>query len=317
MNKLVRLAAAASALTLVTTVAGLPSARSTPAPRRAAQDDKKNGIPKFTSAWKMELPEGTQRVAIADVTEDKKPRLLVLGKDDTMTVMKLTDGAAAKEGSMALGKEGAKFVTGHFAAGKPALVVVPGAIFYKAGDAYKKKEAPDLKEVTGSARFIDGTEVLFVMTQNEAPTSYAIDLTAEKPLTPGKDLPQPDPNGGQYREIVAHLPPAMLEQEPFPEPVKKGGIVRLIDAYSDNRIFGLLAWQVGDAPYVALLEASALFPQPMPDPKPIWQSAKMPGKVLDIAIGPDPKGSKQTGFLVLETTGDGGKGRTVEYFNVQ
>src|SRR5206468_6914366 len=139
--------------------------------------------------------------------------------------------------------------------------------------------------------------------KNGPPTSYGVDLAAEKPLTAGKDLPQPDPNGGQFREIVAHLPAEMLDGEPFPDAVKKGGIVRLIDAYSDNRIFGLLAWQEADAPYVAVVEAGGLFPQPVPDTKPIWKSPKMAGKVLDIAIGPDPKGTKQTGFLVLETTG--------------
>jgi hypothetical protein len=308
---------AIGAVTLVSMIPGLTAARATPAPRHGAQEAKKNGAPKYKSAWKMDLPAGTTRVAIADVTEDKKPRLLVLDKDGTLTISKLSDTGTAKESTVALGKDASRFVTGHFAAGKPALIVAPGAVFYKDGEKYSKKEAPELTEITGSARFIDGTEVVFVLAQGGPPTSYGIELAAEKPLTPGKELPQPDPSGGQFREIVANLPSEMLEQEPFPEPVKKGGIVRLIDSYTDNRIFGLVSWQEGDASYVAILEAASLFPQPVADSKPIWKSPKMSGKVLDISMGPDPKGSKQTGFLVLTASGEDGKGRTAEFFALE
>jgi hypothetical protein len=37
----------------------------------------------------------------------------------------------------------------------------------------------------------------------------------------------------------------------------------------------------------------------------------------DIAIRPDPKGSKQTGFPVQESTGEDGKGRSIEFFAVE
>ena len=91
----------------------------------------------------------------------------------------------------------------------------------------------------------------------------------------------------------------------------------LLDPSLDNLIFCLFAWQEADAPYVALVDAGALFPQPVPDTKPLWKSPKLSGKVLDIALGPDPRGSKQTGFLILEASGEGGKGRTVEFFAVE
>jgi hypothetical protein len=317
MRALVGAALAVGTLALAGVIAGSPAADAIGTRPDRVQDAKKDATPKFKSVWEMELPDGTQRVAIADVTEDKKPRLLVLDKGGTLTVQKLTDNAAATEGSIALGKEAARFVTGHFAKGKPALIVLPGAVFYKDGDKYSKKELADLTEVTGSAQFIDGTEVIFVLSKNAPPTSYAIDLAAEKPLSSGQPFPQPDPKGGQFRAVVAHLPPEMLEQESFPEPVKRGMVARLFDPVSDNRIFGLFAWQEPDGPYVALLDAGAIFPQPVADTKPLWKSPKLTGKVLDIALGPDPKGSKQTGFMVLESTGEAGKGRKAEFFAVK
>jgi hypothetical protein len=39
--------------------------------------------------------------------------------------------------------------------------------------------------------------------------------------------------------------------------------------------------------------------------------------VLDIALGPDPKGSAQTGMLVLTQAGDDGKGRSLEFYALE
>src|SRR5262245_58110815 len=50
-------------------------------PARAAAEDTKSAPPTFKLSWQMDLPAGTQRVAVADVTEDKLPRLLVLSDE--------------------------------------------------------------------------------------------------------------------------------------------------------------------------------------------------------------------------------------------
>ena len=47
--------------------------------------------------------------------------------------------------------------------------------------------------------------------------------------------------------------------------------------------------------------------------KPVWKSPKL-STILDVAVGTDPKGSKKTGFFVLQATGADGKGRTLEFF---
>src|SRR6266513_3163510 len=42
--------------------------------------EKKAGPPSYKSAWTADAPAGTTRVAVADVTGDKTPRVLALGE---------------------------------------------------------------------------------------------------------------------------------------------------------------------------------------------------------------------------------------------
>jgi hypothetical protein len=51
--------------------------------------------------------------------------------------------------------------------------------------------------------------------------------------------------------------------------------------------------------------------------KPLWKSPKLGGKVLDMALGADPKGGTQTGLLVLTQAGEDGKGRSMEFFALE
>jgi hypothetical protein len=286
------------------------------------QEAKKTGPPAYKSAWKMDLPIGTQRVAVADVTGDKKLRLLVLDDKGTLAIHKLSDAKTEetkteKEGEIALGKDAAKFAVGRFAKDKPALIVVPGALFYRDGDKYSKKEVADLENLSGSVLFSDGTECLFTLGQNGPPTSYGVDLTAEKLLTPGKPMPEPNATAGVYREIVVQLPPNMLQDGPFPDAIKQGALVRLQDIRNDKNLYGVVAWQTAEGPFVAIIGASDLFPMPNSDTKPVWKSPKLAGKVLDIAFGPNPRNTKQTGLFVLQAGGEGGKKPLVEFFSLE
>src|SRR3989442_802598 len=84
------------------------------------QEAKKTGPPAYKSVWKMALPAGTLRLAVADVTGDKKPRLLVLDDKGTLAIHKISEAKSEeikleKEGEIALGKDAAKFAIGHFA----------------------------------------------------------------------------------------------------------------------------------------------------------------------------------------------------------
>lgn len=284
---------------------------------RAAPEGGKSGPPAFKPAWKMDLPAGTQRVAVADVTGDKLPRLLVLNAEGTLAVRKLSAEGSKEEATLTLGPGAERFVVGHFARGKPAQIVVPQAVFYREGDAYRKKALPDLTEVTGSVRFADGTETIFSMAPESPPESFALDLAAEMPVRPGRALPQPEAEGTDLREIVAFFPAEMFERESFPAEIKSGRLVRLFVPYSDKKLYGVFSWQAADGSHVAVVGGGDLFPEPAAGMKPLWKSPKLPGKVLDIALGADPKNGMQTGMLVLTQAGEDGKGRSLEFFALE
>jgi hypothetical protein len=289
-------------------------------PVMAAAEEPKSGAPAFKPVWEMDLPAGTQRVALADVTDDKLPRLLVLSADGTLAIRKLSAEGAKEEASVALGPGAAQFVVGHFSKGRPAQIVVPNAVFYREGDSYRKKELADLKEVTGSVRFEDGSEAIFVMNEGKGegpPTSYELDLGAEKPLKTGRELPQPRAEENAYREITPHFPPSVFDNGPFPAEVKSGALARLFVPRGDKRLYGVLSWQAADGSYVVVIGGGDLFPEPVAGMKPVWKSPKLAGKVLDIALGPDPKGGAGTGMLVLTQAGDDGKGRRVQFFALE
>jgi hypothetical protein len=280
----------------------------------AAPEGQKGGPPSFKPVWKMELPAGAQRVAVADVTEDKLPRLLVLNAEGTLSIQKLSADGSKEEATVPLGTGADRFVVGHFTKGKPAQIVVPNAVFYREGESYRKKALPDLAEVSGSVRFADGTETIFSMGQDGPPSSFELDLAAEKPVKASRELPEPQPQGSDYREIVPFFPPELFERESFPQEVKNGGLVRLFVPRADKKLYGIFSWQPAEGSYVAVVDGSDLFPDAKADMKPLWKSPKLAGKVLDIAFGPDPKGGAQTGLLVLTRAGADGKGRSLEFF---
>lgn len=269
------------------------------------------GPPSFKQAWKVDVPAGARRIAVSDVTSDKKPRLLVLGEDNSLTIDRLTNTDLEKEDSLDLGAGAAKFVAGHFVKGKPAVIAVPGALYYRDGDKYSKKEAPDLKDITGLARFAGGVENLFTFNGTD-PETWAVDPSADKPLTPGKKLVPPDKASGVLWSAVLHAAPEALAAIGVPEIATKAGVVGGLDPREDGRYYAFapLVGPDGSFLVIANLGESGL-------PTPVWRSPKLTGKVLDVAVGSDPKGSHQTGFFILEASGVDGKARLVEFYALE
>src|SRR5437763_1863560 len=94
--------------------------------------------PAYKAVWKVEMPAECRRVAVADVSGDKKLSLLVLGKSSTLTVHSLGDKLYDKEMSVDLGEKAEECAIGAFQAGKPAMIVVPNAVFVKKGSTFEK-----------------------------------------------------------------------------------------------------------------------------------------------------------------------------------
>src|SRR5207244_23013 len=100
---------------------------------------RKAGNPSYKSTWKVSVGLDSQRIAIADVTGDKSPRLLILDKKNVLTVYKITGNKTEEEGTINLGAKGSKFVVGRFSKDKPAMIVSPGTVYYFDNGMYAKK----------------------------------------------------------------------------------------------------------------------------------------------------------------------------------
>ncbi len=279
----------------------------------AAEPKKKTGDPAFKSAWKVEVPATAKRIAIADVTGDKTPRLLVLDDHNRLTIHSVTGAAPKEDASIELGDKGEKFVAGGFAKGKPAVIVVPGAVYYKDGDTYKKKVLADLSDVTGTVRFTDGTDTFFFFGGGQ-PDVYAIDLTGDKTLTAGREMVDPASGGGVYSSLVARLPGEMLAGIGVPAEGQKTGIIGLFDPRAEGKLYAWVPWVDKEDITLKVTGMDMLAHGNGGEFKSLWSSPKLAGKVLDVAFGTDPRNPKQTGLFILMATGEGGKGRTVEFF---
>ncbi len=279
-----------------------------------AATQKKTGAPSFKAEWKADAPKDSQRLAVADVAGDKKPRILLLDGGNKLTVYKLTGAALEKEDTLDLGDGAKGFVVGRFAKNRPAMVAVPGAIYYRDGDKYVRKAAPDLKEITGTVRFADGTEDIFFFAGGP-PQTWTVDLTGDKLLADGEQLVAPDQAAGVYSELVAHLPADTLAQLGAPEGTQKIGMVGFFDPRGANALYSVLPMQDKDGGHIIIAGPDAIGPGAQGGGvKPLWTSPDISGRILDVALGMDPRTGKTPGIYVLHTSGEKEADRTVEFF---
>lgn len=277
-------------------------------------ETKKAGPPSYKSAWKMELPADARRIASADVVGDKRPRLLVLGEGGALVVHKVAENGLEKEAEISLGPKGTTFVAAHFAREKPAIIAAPGAIYYREGEKFVRKEVAEVADITGTVRFVDGSVYFFFFNGGDNPNVWGVDLSRQNPLTTGREMVPPEQGGGYYAEVIARLSPAILAGFGLPMEAQKPGLVGLFDPHGDNKLYALYGWESAEGSYLMVVDYSQPSAGP---PKPVWRSPKLAGRLLDMVFGVDPKGSHKKGILVLLATGEEQKGRLVEFFAME
>lgn len=266
--------------------------------------------PAFKSVWKVDMPAECRRIAIADISGDKKLSFLVLGKTNTLTVHSLADKLSDKEMSVDLGDKADEFGIGTFQAGKPAMIVLPNAVYYKKGAAFEKKAFQGLDKVTGVVRFSDGVENVFYFPGNGEPESHAIDLGKDNPLTTGQAMPSPEQDGKAYKFAILHCDLNDIPMLPLPDGARKTNCIGFFSV--DGSLFIFLPWLENNnatlalVPFEGLHDGNSL--------KPAWRSPKLAGKIVDVALGPDIKTGKGEGIYLLQATGEDGKGRVLEYW---
>lgn len=245
--------------------------------------------PEYKSLWKMDIAQPAMRVLLGDVTGDKTARLILVTAAGKATVNKVGDDKLTEEATIELGKDAGKAAVGTFAKGKPAIIVVPGAIYSKDGEKYVRKEAKDISDITGSVRFTDGTENVFSLAGGGMPEVWAIDPSAANPSSPGRDMVPPDQAGGVYATIVAHIPGEMLTNLGVPAQGQKAPVIALVDPRNTGDLFWLTTWNDNNEWTLRAVALAAFAPGGgTGDTKALWESPKLGGRIVDIAIGPDP-----------------------------
>lgn len=274
---------------------------------------KKTGPPAYVSAWKMEMPAGTVRAAVADLAGDGKGRIVTLGDGNIATVNTVSDAGPVKEASVDLGAGAKTFYVTRLTKGKPAQIISVGTVVYRDGAKYTKRNEAGLKEITGTVRFADGTENVFFFAGGP-PDTFCLNDGPEKPVTKGGQLGPPDQSAGVYYDLVARLPKDLMAALGAPEATQKIGVVGFIDPRESGTLYSWLPVKEGEDFYLVVANQDALSPTGQAaELKPVWKSPKL-SPILDVAVGTDPKGSKKAGFFVLQATGADGKGRTLEFF---
>lgn len=265
--------------------------------------------PFFKEAWKLAIPEGVKRIGIGDVMGDKKQRLILAETEKRLVIYQVTDTALQKEKTLESVMGAYSFEVGRFVQGMLDAIAVPGTFYYRENSQFVRAEAKDLKAVTGLIRYANGQEgVLQWETVTSEPRTFRFDPAMPNTLKPGPALLPPPQLAGIAHLVVLRGSAEFMEQIDAGGDFGKAGVVGSFDPYEDGRYY-LWATKVtegGSSFVISSLEG-----------KPIWESPKLAGRVLDLAFGTDPKGNKQKGILFLLATGTEGKARLVQFFSLE
>lgn len=273
------------------------------------------GLPaQFKLLWKAEVPADARRVALGDVLEEKKHSVLVLGGGEELSVFGFEGDELKKTESVALGSRAAQFFVARLQKGKPAMIAVPGAIFYRSGGSFAQVKAPGLTLINGAVRFVDGEECVFFFDGMSEPSVFSADVTAENPLRIGPAMVLPEQGAGVYSWVVARFPSEAIAALGWIPEVTKSPALGLWDPRGDENLVAWAVWTDKDGSRLVVVEPGAVMSGG--DIKPRWSSDKFDGKVLDVTLGTNPKDNKTPGFLVLVASGEEGKQRRIEFWGL-
>ncbi len=288
----------------------------------SSSQSSQNAKPSWSLSWTEPIASTASRIAVGNTVADGLPRIIALDADKTtLSIWKWDGSAFTQEATINGGSHADQYVVGNFTPSKPAEIVMPGRYFYWNGKKYTGFTDNDLTAITGFARFSDGTENFFYFDGSSTPATFTIDLKSSKNwLTYGRMMSQPLPTGSDYRLLITHGSPEML-QNFAPAQMAQAGVLGYIDPKNDGNLYGFGGWMSTKGPnagnFLVVTDASMFGPMGMNPSAPIyWRSPKLDGKLLDIAPCLDPKDGKTKGFLVLLATGANGDSRTLQFYKL-
>jgi hypothetical protein len=287
----------------------------------------------FKAGWKDTVPANVRKVAVADTVGDGTSRMVLLSEGAssearTVTVRKWNGTAWVDEFTADVPGGQDRLAVGKYGASGPAVIVKSGAMWFWNGKRYEQRPAPHALDILGTVALKDGAERL-LLKEGASVKLYRVDTSSPNWLANPTD---PLPSGQtSFTEMKGRT--EELEAIGLPEPLAAGGIIGFWNAPKPNAQY-LYAVQI-----VALLEDKNPGSEKetgkgaqdfvlkgtenhitVVDPrltayKTLWQSEKLDGRVLDVALG-DPR-SGARGLTVLTDKSPDGKGHTLYFFKLE
>jgi hypothetical protein len=215
-------------------------------------------------------------------------------------------------GKVELGKNVTSFVAGSFLKDKPAIIAINGAFFVRGkDDAYSKKENAELVPVSGQLMPLTETATLLTFAADE-PKEFRFTEKDGQIIVEGKMPEDPIKKPDFYRLATVRFPKELPEQVPIPDGWKMAGMNILFEKGAAKP--KMLTLQVeGDKQRLAVYDM-ANDNVPPDQAEPIWTGNWLKGKFLSMAVGVNPKDTKQMGAMVLTEAGESGKKRTATFY---
>jgi len=296
----------------------------------------KSGWPSFRYMWKEEFKTLPRRMAVADVTGDGKPRLILLNEkaedknsstleirrwDGKQFVTEFTADVAAQPDRLAVGKLGG--------ANSPAVILTTSGFWTWNGTTFTHQPSSTAIPIIGVTQMPDGSARALVAPTSKNILAYKVNVTSVKQGDWLVD-PIPAPTVPAYSWADMHSSPEFLQSMGFPSSIGSGGVIgiwhlkaykayflyqmdRGMDVAADPKNPGSPKITFNNTYHVVLQETRT--------GGTVWTSPRLPGEGYDI-INADPKGGEKQGLLVLfngttPVNGVAGKGRTLAFFAME
>ena len=287
----------------------------------------------FHFMWGEVFPDAVRRLAVADVTGDKTPRLVMLSEvpgnkeAGTLTVRKWDGKTFVTEFTADVKAPADKLEVGRFAgANRPAVIVTGDALFVWNGTTFARKPAAHSLPLFGSTRLKSGEErLLLAPSPTEDVIAYRVnpDANGTDWLVDGIAAP----HSTEVRWGTMNAPPDFFEKMGLQPPLSAGGLIGLWDARQNGSL--LLYYPKVDADfdvqpdpknpnkpkvqYKGRAASYLIFRDPNTAAGPeVWSTPRLNGFVYDVARE-DPKDGKP-GLLILGSEAPDGKSRVIYFF---
>ena len=292
-----------------------------------ANNSVKPPSPFFHLAWKAEITEAANRMAVADTVGDGKLRLILLVEKPQQRGLAIllikrwngTDFVTEFTGEVQAAPD--RLAVGQFAGpDKPAVIVTADALWSWNGTTYKRSPARKPLDLFGLAKLPNGDERLII---SESPTqfkSYRVDTAvSEEWLVDRAEAP----TATQVEWESMRASPEFFKKMGMPSFLAGGGLITIWDTTRANIPYIYYCRTAVDVEksagggvptldsYIGFRDATEA------GGNEVWTTVKLAGLATDLAlVDPRTVSPGKKGLLILTNRASAGMARTIYFYSL-